>query len=119
MFVGVNWQVFKKCGEKPWKAWIPFYSNYTLNKLIIGNGWFFILSYIPFVNVIYSLYLGYRIALAFKFKTMGTILAIGFSSLTLFAVAFSDTSKYTAVQQFKLKDFKNNLIPKKIDDYFN
>ena len=34
--------LFKKAGVPGWKAWIPFYSDYTLFKLTSGIGWLFL-----------------------------------------------------------------------------
>ena len=31
------WKLFEKAGEKGWKALVPFYSTYTLFKIIYGN----------------------------------------------------------------------------------
>lgn len=40
-YVGMS-QLFVKAGEKPWKAIIPFYSDYTMFKLTWKKMWFWI-----------------------------------------------------------------------------
>lgn len=37
------WILFKKAGEKGWKAIIPFYNSYTLIKIAELNWWYFII----------------------------------------------------------------------------
>ncbi len=34
-------RMFEKAGEEGWKAWIPLYSDFTLCRLTMGNGWYF------------------------------------------------------------------------------
>ena len=37
-----SWNIFKKAGEKGWKAIIPFYSTYTMFKIAWKPMWFWI-----------------------------------------------------------------------------
>ena len=37
-----HWFIFKKAGEKPWKALIPFYALYTLHKMVWETATFWI-----------------------------------------------------------------------------
>ena len=37
-----SWNIFKKAGEKGWKAIIPFYSTYTMYKIAWKPMWFWI-----------------------------------------------------------------------------
>ena len=46
------WKVFTKAGEEGWKSIIPIYNVYTLLKIVGRPGWWLILFFIPFVNVI-------------------------------------------------------------------
>lgn len=34
-------RMFQKAGEEGWKAWVPLYSDFTLCRLTMGNGWYF------------------------------------------------------------------------------
>ena len=63
------WPVFDKAGESPWKALVPFYSNYTLYEISGFKGWWFFLTLIPTIGQMIGLLLGAltAISLAKKF----------------------------------------------------
>ena len=65
LIIIATWLIFNKAGEKGWKAIIPFYSTYTLYKLIWGNGWKFLLLLIPIYNIV--LHIQSMIKLSHKF----------------------------------------------------
>ncbi len=59
------WKIYKKAGEPGWGAIIPFYNQYILAKITLGNGWLFLLLFIPIVNIIMLLVMMYRLATVF------------------------------------------------------
>lgn len=64
--------VFKKAGENPWKAIIPFYAEYTMLRLVNKKKWFYL--------YIISLLIGMVSICIFVFSIFGTIFN-GFSIL--------------------------------------
>jgi hypothetical protein len=46
------WMTFVKAGKPGWGAIIPFYNWYLLIKVAGRPGWWFILYFIPFVNIV-------------------------------------------------------------------
>lgn len=44
-------KIFGKIGYKGWYALCPYYSNYLYYKAIWGDGWKFLLCWIPFYNI--------------------------------------------------------------------
>ena len=44
-------KVFQKLGYKGWYALCPYFSNYLLYKAVWGDGWKFLLLWIPFYNI--------------------------------------------------------------------
>jgi hypothetical protein len=46
------WKIFVKTGQPGWVAIIPFYNIYILLKIAGESDWWFILMFIPIVNVI-------------------------------------------------------------------
>jgi hypothetical protein len=46
------WKIFEKAGLEGWKSIIPLYNSYCLFKITWGNGWFFLLCFIPIVNIV-------------------------------------------------------------------
>lgn len=63
------WPVFDKAGERPWKALIPFLSNYTLFEISGYKGWMAFLSLIPTIGQLIGCVLGVLtgVSLARKF----------------------------------------------------
>lgn len=59
------WKIYEKGGEKGWKALIPFYNVYIEFKLFWGNGWMFLLTLIPIVNVVVQIMLLHKMSKAF------------------------------------------------------
>lgn len=68
------WKVFTKAGKPGWACLIPFYSQYCQFEIAWGNGWLFLLTLIPCVNIVVMIM--YRIKLAKAFG-QGTAFGIG------------------------------------------
>lgn len=45
------WKIFEKAGVEPWKALIPFYSEFEIMKLVGKPNWWIVYLIIPFVNL--------------------------------------------------------------------
>lgn len=59
------WMIFNKANEHGWAAIIPFYNSYVLFKIVYGNGWLFLLTFIPFGGAIVLLITYYQLAMRF------------------------------------------------------
>lgn len=84
------WKVFAKAGEPGWAAIVPFYNNYVMFKIAMGNGWLFLLCLIPVVGSIVALVAYYKLAIVFG---KGVGFGIGMIFLTpifLLILAFGD-----------------------------
>ncbi len=84
------WKVFAKAGEPGWAAIVPFYNNYVLFKIAMGNGWLFLLTLIPAVGWIAPFVAYFMLAKKFG---KGTGFAIGNALLTpifILILAFGD-----------------------------
>ena len=73
-----QWKLFTKAGKPGWGCLIPFYNSYCLMDMAFGNGWLFLLGFVPCVNLILSVMFCFKLASAFR---MGT--AFGFGLLFL------------------------------------
>lgn len=72
-------RIFKKAGVKPWIAWVPFYNNWKLLEIGGQQGFWAVLSIIPFVNIVSSVFMYiamYHIGLKFGKEGYYVILAI-------------------------------------------
>lgn len=89
-----RWKIFEKAGEKGWKSIIPFYSTFTFCKITFGSGWYLLLVFIPFVDLI--MYIMMYIKLGKKFNK-GKLFTLGLVFLTpifILVLAF-DKSEYS------------------------
>lgn len=78
MVIG-TWTIFKKAGEHPWAAIVPFYGSYVMARITWGQGWLFLVPYalgmlssIPYIgklsallSLIYYIATVYKLSLAF------------------------------------------------------
>lgn len=52
-----QWKIFSKAGQPGWKALIPFYNMWTLNQIVFGEqyGWLMFASFVAVIPVIGSI----------------------------------------------------------------
>lgn len=104
-----HWFIFKKAGEKGWKAIIPFYNSYTLCKIAIGNGWPFLIGLIPYVNIVFGIYITVMICTAFGKSTLFKIGAVFLPIIFIPILAFnSDT--YIGPNGEPADNTSNNMV---------
>lgn len=83
-------RIFVKAGLEWYTALIPFYCNYKLFEITLGNGWLFLLLLVPFVNWIMYLYVGYKLAKVFNQSILVAILVCLLPIVGLPLIAFGD-----------------------------
>lgn len=88
------WGTFKKTGRNKKDALIPIYGTVCLVKDICGSGWYTVLYIVPFVNVIFSLVLFYKIGKKFGKSTGYSILLMLLPMIFWLLIAY-DGSKYS------------------------
>lgn len=84
------WKVFNKAGEPGWTAFIPILNVYKICKIADGNGFKFILFFIPVVNVVYAILVNIRMAKAFGKSTAFGIGLIFLNIIFVYILAFGD-----------------------------
>lgn len=65
LVIVAQWKIFTKAGEHGWASIIPFYNNYVLFKIAMGNGWLFLLCLVPVVNFVILIVCMFKLAKAF------------------------------------------------------
>lgn len=73
-----QWKLFVKADKPGWACIIPFYNMYCLYDIAWGNGWLFLLTFVPCVNIVVSIMMLFKLAKAFGQST-----AFGFGLLFL------------------------------------
>lgn len=59
------WKVYVKAGKPGWAAIVPFYNLYCLFEMTFGNGWLFLLTFVPCVNIVMLILAWIKLAQAF------------------------------------------------------
>ena len=89
-------RLFRKTGVEPWAAWVPVFNYWRLLELGGIQGWFSLLSLIPYggiVSVVFVAIANYRTGLAFRKSGGFVVLAILLPFVWAF-VLFSDQEAY-------------------------
>lgn len=70
ILVAGMWKMFEKAGIAGWKAIIPFYNLYVeIVYLAKKEWWYFILFFIPIVNLFVAIKIHYEIAKNFRISS--------------------------------------------------
>lgn len=65
VMIVATWRMFEKAGEHGWAIFVPFYGNFCEFRIAFGNGWLFLLMFVPLVNFVVSIMLMFKLAKAF------------------------------------------------------
>lgn len=72
------WKTFEKAGQPGWAAIIPIYNLYVLMKVAGRPGWWFLLYFIPLVQLVISIIVAIDVAQSFGKDTLYGILLLWF-----------------------------------------
>src|SRR5271168_1491484 len=64
-FVACGWKIFSKAGEPGWAAIVPIYNLVVLMKVAGKPVWWFILLFVPCVNIVILIMTGISLAANF------------------------------------------------------
>lgn len=87
--------IFKKAGIEGWKAWVPVYNSWVLLEMGDQPGWWSILAFIPFVNIVAAVFMYiamYNIGLKFGKEGVFVLLAIFLTPVWLIWLAVDKTA---------------------------
>lgn len=92
------WKIFKKTGRKGFISLIPIYNLYSLTRIIIGNGWLFLVLFIPVINIIFLIYLYYKLAKIFG-KNIWFAIGLIFLGIVFIPLLAFDDSVYLGIKK--------------------
>lgn len=95
--IAIMWKIFTKAGEAGWKSLIPFYNSYTMFKFAMGSGWLFLLSFVPFVNIVISIVLNVKLAKCFG-KGGGFAVGMIFLPIIFYPILAFGDAEYIGVK---------------------
>ena len=85
------WRVFEKAGRQGWEGIIPIYNIYVLLQIVGRPGWWLILFFIPFVNIVIALLVSIDLAKSFdKSAAWGIILLFIFNAIGYLILGFGE-----------------------------
>lgn len=87
------WRIYTKAGEPGWGCIVPFYNYYLLFKIAWGNGWLFLLLFIPLVNAVVLLIVCYKLCVAFG-HGVGFYIGMLFLGPIFYMILAFDSSEY-------------------------
>lgn len=88
-------RIFKKAGVEQWKAWVPVYNTWVLLELGGQQGFWAILAFIPFVNIVaavFAIIAMYEIGLKLQKSGAFVILAIFLPTVWMIWLAFDSST---------------------------
>lgn len=86
------WKIFKKAGQKGWIILIPIYNAITILRISGFSGWYILLMFIPFVNIIFYIILMNSLSKSFN-KGPGFTIGLIILPIIFFPIlAFGDAT---------------------------
>ena len=103
LMIIAQWKIFEKAGEAGWKILIPFYNSYIIFRIAWGKPLYFLLMFIPFVNVVVGIILTLKLSKAFG-KSTGFFLGLLFLQPIFMLILGFDNSKYIGPDGVQMTD---------------
>ena len=97
LVIAGTWMTFTKADKPGWGAIIPFYNTYLMIKVAGRPGWWLILFFIPFVNIIMWLIVALGISENFGHGAGFGILLWLFAPIMFLVLGFG-TSEYKPIR---------------------
>lgn len=83
-----TWIIYKKAGQKGWASMVPIYNTIVLLRIVELPTWYVLLLFVPFVNVILSIYMNFKLAAVFGKSTIFGIFCLFFPYIAYPILAF-------------------------------
>ncbi len=98
--IAATWKVFTKAGQPGWASIVPFYGNVVLLRMTGRPGWWLLLFFIPFVNIVVGIIHYVEIAKSFG-KGVGFTMGLIFLAPIFWLILGFGNSRFMgpAVQQ--------------------
>jgi len=90
LLLAAGWKMYEKAGQKGWVAVIPFVNFFGLLKIIHKPWWWFILLFIPFVNLVVWILMYSALSKAFGRGLGMTLVLIFLTPIGYLVLGFGD-----------------------------
>jgi uncharacterized membrane protein YhaH (DUF805 family) len=91
-----TWKLYTKAGKPGWASIVPFYNVYVLLQIAGRPGWWMLLFFVPFVNIVIGLLLALDLAKVFGKSTVFGVVGLFLFSTIGYAMLAFGSAKYTA-----------------------
>lgn len=106
LMIAAQWVIFAKAGKPGWAAIIPIYSTIVLLQVVGRPVWWFILYFIPFVNIVIGLIVINDLSKSFGHK-IGFTLGLIFLSIIFFPILAFGGSQYVGPLGIRQPQYAN------------
>lgn len=90
IMIVANWKIYTKAGKPGWASIVPFYNMYVMYEIAGMNGWMFLLTFIPIVNIVIQIMLYLNLAKKFGKSTGFAIGLILLNPIFILLLAFGN-----------------------------
>lgn len=94
--ITAQWKLFVKAGEEGWIALIPIYNAVTMMKIAGKPGWWVVLLFVPFANLVVAILMNIGLARNFG-RSDGFAIGLVFLPYIFLPVLGFGDSKYSQV----------------------
>ncbi|MBN2615282.1 MAG: signal peptidase I [Bacteroidales bacterium] len=85
ILLAAMWRIYEKAGKPGWACLIPFYNTYVLLEIVGKPGWWLIWYFIPFANLVVSIWVTNLLSKSFG-KNEGFTVGLIFLSIIFYPI---------------------------------
>ncbi len=93
----IQWKLFVKAGEPGWASLVPIYNAVVLMQISGKPGWWVILMFVPFANIVVIILMDIGLARNFR-RSDAFAIGLIFLPIIFLAVLAFDSSRYSPVE---------------------
>lgn len=90
------WKIFVKAGQPGWASIIPIYNCYVMLQIAGKPGWWLLLFFVPFVNIVIAIMMWHGVSRAFG-KDIGFTLGLIFLGIIFLPILAFGSATYRGV----------------------
>jgi hypothetical protein len=87
-----GFKLYVKAGQPGWTSFIPFVNFFALLKIVHKPWWWFLLLFVPFVNIVIWVLMYNALSKAFGHGVGMTLLLIFFTPIAYLVIGFGDSA---------------------------
>lgn len=91
------WKIYTKAGMEGWECIVPIFSTYILTKIVNKPGYWTILMLIPYVNIVFSIWVANRLSKSFG-KGVGFTIGLILLPLIFYPILGLGDSEYKKLE---------------------